>query len=81
MLRLYEMENATCSHPHRGVAVGVSLFDAPSGEGDLAMECGGEAEDDAALDLGRDCVGIDLLAAIDDGSDSAIVAASSTRSP
>ena len=47
----------------------VALDHAAFGDGDLAHQGGGEAEDDAALDLSRGAVGVDDVAAVGDGVD------------
>ena len=53
------------------VVVEVGLLDAPLVDGDLAVERGGQAEDQPAFELRHDGIGIDGDAGIDRGGDAA----------
>src|SRR6202044_1564543 len=52
---------------HHSIVVEVALLHPPFGDRDFVIERGGEPEDEAALDLRLDAVGIDNRAAIDRG--------------
>src|SRR5439155_11303852 len=56
-------------HAQDLVAIEIGLLDTAVFEGDLAVERRGDAEDDRALDLRADGIGIDDGAAIDRASD------------
>ena len=51
--------------PQHAIVVEVRLLDAALGDGDLAVKCRGQAEDEPAFELGLDRVGIDSDAGVD----------------